>query len=226
MLLAALVPDGARGQLADFGAGTGAAGLAAVSRLADMRATLVEYDSEMVECARRTLALAENGELAARASVLRADVTLRGQARLAAGLADSAYDHVIMNPPFNDALDRPTPDALKARAHAMSGDLFQAWIRTAGAVARAGAQLSLIARPESIAAIVDACGGRFGGLECTALYPREGADAIRILVTAIRGSRARLRMRAPLVLHEGEDHAFTSFVDALNNGRAAYPRRG
>jgi tRNA1(Val) A37 N6-methylase TrmN6 len=77
-----------------------------------------------------------------------------------------------MNPPFNDASDRRTPDALKAEAHAMTEDLFESWIRTAGAIMIPGGQLSLIARPESIAEIIEACGRRFGGIEITALHPR------------------------------------------------------
>ena len=87
-------------------------------------------------------------------------------------------------------------------------------------------QLSLIARPESIADIIDACGKRFGGIEITALHPRPAESAVRILVTAVKGSRARLVLRAPLVMHEDDSHRFSAFVDDLNNGRAAYPRLG
>jgi tRNA1(Val) A37 N6-methylase TrmN6 len=84
--------------------------------------------------------------------------------------------------------------------------------------------LSLIARPQSIAEIIDACGRRFGGLEITALHPRPDESATRILVTAVKGSRARLTFRAPLFVHGEDGHAFSAFVDDLNNGRAAYAR--
>ena len=225
MLLAALVPDDAGGRLADLGAGAGAAGLAAAARVPGIAVTLVERSAEMAACARRTLALPANAALAERVSVLEADVTLSGRARLAAGLDDEVFDHVIMNPPFNDGGDRRPPDELKAAARAMTGDLFERWIRTAGAIARPGAQLSLIARPQSLGEIAAACGRRFGGIEITPLHPRQGEDAIRILVTAIKGSRARLKLRAPLVLHDGEGHGFSALVDDLNNGRRAYVRR-
>jgi tRNA1(Val) A37 N6-methylase TrmN6 len=156
---------------------------------------------------------------------LPAEVSWKGRERVAAGLADDSFDHVIMNPPFNDGSDRRTPDPLKAEAHAMEEDLFEIWIRTAGAIMRPGGQLSLIARPESIAEIIAACGRRFGGLEITALHPRPGENAVRILVTAIKQSRARLALRAPLIMHEDDAHRFTEYVDDLNNGRAAYARK-
>lgn len=226
MLLAALVDADGPIRVADLGAGAGAAGMAVAARLEKAEVVLYERSVEMAAYAVRSLALAENEPLRARVSVVEADVTLKGRARVAAGLPDDTFDHVIMNPPFNDAGDRRTPDALKAEAHAMTDNLFENWIRTAGAILKPGGQLSLIARPESIAEIIAACGRRFGGLEMIALHPRPGEDAVRILATAIKGSRARLRLRHGLVMHDGDGHAFSAFVDDLNNGRAAFARQG
>lgn len=225
MLLAALVDDDRAIRVADLGAGAGAAGLAVVSRLEKAEAVLFERSPDMADFARKGLALPENAAVAGRASVVEADVTLTGRARNAAGLVDDSFHHVIMNPPFNDASDRLTPDALKAEAHAMTDGLFESWLRTAGAIMIPGGQLSLIARPQSIADIIAACGKRFGGIEITPLHPRVGEDAVRILVTAIKGSRARLALRAPLIMHDEGTHKFSAVVDDLNNGRAAYPRR-
>lgn len=224
MLLASLVVAEKPCRIADLGAGAGAAGMAVASRLDNAGVLLVERSPMMADFARRSLALAENARFGGRISVLEADVSLTGRARVAAGLADDSFDHVIMNPPFNDASDRKTPDALKAEAHAMTEGLFDIWIRTAGAIARPGGQLSLIARPESIADIISACGRRFGGIEITPLHSRTGENAVRILVTAIKQSRARLTLRAPLIVHEAETHKFAAVVDDMSNGRAAYHR--
>ncbi|MDP9837645.1 tRNA1(Val) A37 N6-methylase TrmN6 [Neorhizobium huautlense] len=225
MLLASLVAQEGPITVADIGAGAGAAGMAVASRLAGAQVTLVERSSLMADYARRSVALAENAHLADRVSVIEADVTLTGRARVAAGLADHSFDHVIMNPPFNNADDRTTPDRLKAEAHAMTDGLFEAWLRTAGAITVAGGQLSLIARPESVSDIIAACGKRFGGIEMTLIHPRPDADATRILLTAIKGSKARLIFRAPLFLHGEDGHAFLERADNLNNGRSAYARR-
>ncbi len=225
MLLASLVAAVKPCRVADLGAGAGAAGMAVASRLEDATVLLVERSPLMAEFARRSIALAENQALSARVSMLEADVGLIGRARVSAGLRDDSFDHVIMNPPFNDGSDRKTPDALKAEAHAMVDGLFETWIRTAGAILKPGGQMSLIARPESIVDIIAACGRRFGGIEITPLHPRPGENAVRILLTAIKQSRARLVLRAPLTMHETESHKFSAFVDDLNNGRAAYRRK-
>ncbi len=225
MLLAALVADERAIRVADLGAGAGAAGMAVASRLDQAEVVLFERSPDMAGFARKSLLLPENARLAGRISVIEADVTLTGKDRNEAGLVDDSFHHVIMNPPFNDASDRLTPDALKAEAHAMTDGLFEKWIRTAGAIMIPGGQLSLIARPESIGEIIAACGRRFGGIEITPIHPREGENAVRILVTGIKGSRARLALRAPLTMHGEGTHKFSDFVDDLNNGRAAYPRR-
>lgn len=224
MLLASMVAGEGNLKVADLGAGAGAAGLAVASRMPEAEVVLVERSRDMAAFARKSVALAENAHVASRVSIIETDVTLRGKARVAAGLEDEVYDHVIMNPPFNAAADRRTPDALKADAHAMTEGLFESWIRTAGAILKPGGELSLIARPESIADIVSACGKRFGGLEVTLIHPRGGEPAIRMLVSAVKGSRARLVFRSPFVMHLEGSHKFAHLIDDFNNGRAAYPR--
>jgi tRNA1(Val) A37 N6-methylase TrmN6 len=226
MLLASMVVSDRPIHVADLGAGAGAAGMGVAARLQDARVLLVEKSAEMADYARKSIDLPENAAIADRIELLQADVTLKGRERVAAGLPDDSFDHVIMNPPFNHASDRKAPDDLKAEAHAMSGDMFEQWIRTAGAILKPGGQMSLIARPDSIATIILACGRRFGGIETTPVHPREGENAIRVLVSAVKGSRARSVLRSPLFMHPEGSHKFLAFVDDLNNGRKAYARIG
>ncbi len=221
MMLAASVPTAFAGRLADFGAGAGAAGFAVLSRCAGAGAVLVERSPEMVAFAELTLAHPHNTALQGRATVLKADVTLAGRARVAAGLADNAFDFVIMNPPFNAGADRATPDALKRAAHVMDDGLFERWVRSAAATVKPRGGLAVIARPEQLADLLAAVSGRFGGAEILAIHPRADAAAIRIVLRAWRGSRAKLTLRPPLVLHEAGSDRFSAHADAINNGLAS-----
>ena len=221
MMLAAAVPDGFAGRRADVGAGAGAAALAVASRCVLSRVVLIERSATMVSYARETLALPGNEQIAARAEVLEADVTLAGRERVAAGLPDSSFDFAIMNPPFNAERDRPTPDRLKQEAHRMPPDLFEAWIRTAAAIVRPGGGLALIARPDSLAAILAAVKGRFGGCQIVPIQPREVKAAIRIVLRGVRGSRKGLTLEPPLVLHGATGHGHAPRADDVCNGRAA-----
>ncbi|MBX3529146.1 MAG: methyltransferase [Rhizobiaceae bacterium] len=219
MMLAAAVPGGFAGRLADLGAGAGAAGLAVASRCPAARVVLVERSPQMAAFARETIAHAQNGRVAGRAEVLEADVTLAGKARVAAGLEDSAFDFAIMNPPFNEARDRPTPAALKRDAHVMEPDLFERWVRTAAAIVKPSGAVALIARPQSIAAILVALSGRFGGCRIVPVLPRATEAAIRIIIRGTRGSRAGLAIEPPLVLHGETGHGHAPRADRVCNGR-------
>jgi len=219
MILASSVPHGFAGKLADLGSGAGAAGLAVLSRCPQAYVTLVEHSPFMFSFAEKTLSHPANAGFRTRADLLAADVTLTGKARLAAGLADNSFDFVLMNPPFNDRADRATPDSEKAKAHVMHEGLFDAWLRTAAAIVRPQGGLGLIARPSSVAEILTALAGRFGGVRIVPVYPRRLLAAIRIVVVAVRASRAGLQMMPPLVLHEGEGNAFLPRADRINNGR-------
>jgi tRNA1(Val) A37 N6-methylase TrmN6 len=221
MVLAASVPGDFSGRLADFGAGAGAAGLAVLSRVADATATLVEQSPDMARFAMRTLEHPSNAALASRASILVADVALTGRAREAAGLAANAFDFVIMNPPFNQPADRASPDRLKRTAHVMDDGLFDRWMRSAAAVLRPGGRVAAIARPVSLAPLLAAIAGRFGGAEIVPVHAREDGPAIRLVLRARRGSRGGLALRPPLVLHGSGGHGFSARADAINNGRAS-----
>ncbi|HHV66764.1 MAG TPA: methyltransferase [Ochrobactrum intermedium] len=218
MILASAVPNGFAGRVADLGSGAGAAGLAVASRCAGATVTLVERSTFMAGFARKSIDHPLNAALADRVNVIEADVALRGKARIAAGLADNSFDFAIMNPPFNEARDRSTPDPLKAEAHVMPEGMFEQWVRTAAAIVNPGGGIAIIARPGSISPILEALSGRFGGLRIVPVQPRPNAAAIRIVVTGIRGSRAGLSLMPALVLHGSVGHGFTPRADGINNG--------
>ena len=221
LILAASVPSDFSGRLADFGAGAGGAGLAVAARCRGADVTLVEQSQDMARFAELTLASSHNRHLAARASLLVADVTLTGKARAAAGLRDHSFDFVIMNPPFNAARDRQSPDELKKHAHVMEDGLFECWIRSAAAVVRPRGGLAVIARPVSLAPILAALAGRFGNAEVVPVHPRADAAAIRIVVRAKRAARGGLKLCPPLILHEQAGEGFSARTEAINNGRAS-----
>lgn len=221
MMLAAAVPGGFSGRLADLGSGAGAAALAVAARCPLARVTLVEREPDMAGFARSSLALPGNADVASRADILLADVALTGNARRAAGLADDSYDFAIMNPPFNDGRDRQTPDALRKAAHVMEDETFERWLRTAAAIVRPRGGLALIARPQSLGEILAAIDGRFGAAEILPIHPRPGAVAIRIVLRAVRAARKPPSIASPLFLHDAGGDRFSIHADAINNGRAS-----
>lgn len=222
MLLAGLVPSNFSGTVLDIGAGAGAVGFAVAARCKDARVILLERSSFMAHYARASLALPQNVLLASRLRLIEGDITARGGERRAFGLFENSIDFALMNPPFNKADDRQTPDKLKAEAHVMPANLFEDWLRAAASLVRPSGFLGLIARPSSLRDILVALDGRFGGAQLIPLHPRPFMPAIRILLYAQRASRAPLSFLPPLILHDAVGHNFTTHVDAINNGRLSF----
>lgn len=221
MILAAAVPTDFAGRLADFGAGAGAAAMAVVSRCSSAEAVLVESEPGMAHFAGLTLTHPQNASLRERASLLVADVTLAGKERERAGLGRNAFDFVIMNPPFNAASDRASPNMMRQKAHVMADGMFESWIKSAAAVLRPRGGIAIIARPQSIGTILAAMEGRFGGAEIAPVHAHADRPAIRIVVRAWRGTRATLSLMPPLVLHEGPDNGLSARAEAINAGAAS-----
>jgi tRNA1(Val) A37 N6-methylase TrmN6 len=219
LLLAASLNEGAKGKLADFGAGAGVAALAALAMNPSLSAMLVELDPTMAQIARKTLALEANAALAGRASVLEADVTVTGSRREKTGLANAHFDHVIMNPPYNHAGQKPSADPLKALAHKMTEPGLEAWMRTAAAILKPGGAVYLIYRAEMLAEVLASMHGRFGGVSIIPLHARPGMAASRIIVRGRRGSRAPLSICPGVVLHE-PDNSPSQIAEQLMNGKS------
>ena len=221
LILASAVPGDFSGRLADFGAGAGAAALAVAARCTMAEVCLVEQSPEMLHFAEMTLAHPHNAGLKGRATLLAADVSLAGEARERAGLARDSFDFVIMNPPFNAAGDRPSPDPVKREAHVMPDGMFDSWIKSAAAVVRPRGGLAIVARPVSLQPILAALAGRFGDAEIVPVHAREHESAIRIVVRARRAARGSLALNPPLVLHEALGDGFSPRAGAILDGEAS-----
>jgi tRNA1(Val) A37 N6-methylase TrmN6 len=224
LLLAAALPQGATGALAELGAGAGVAAFAALTANPGLAATLVEIDAAMVALAVNSLALAANAHLRARARIVRCDVCGGAVGRKAAGLADATFDYLIANPPYRAEAARASPDPARRLAHRLEAGGLECWLRAAAALLRPGGQAFLVWRTERIDELLRAASGRFGDLAILPLHARAGEAAARVVVRATKGSRAPLSLLPGIVLHEADGRQ-SGLADTLLNGEArlAFP---
>lgn len=222
LLLAAAVPTNAVGILADLGAGSGVAGLAALNLNAEIDLLAVEKNPHMADLARQTLNLEKNKVLRTRSKVVEVDITSNAAARAKAGLPSECVAHAIMNPPYNPITLRPPIDAVKAEAYMIGDGGIDAWFRTAASIIRPGGTLSLIYRTEQLGDILACMQGRFGGLEILPLHSRANEPSKRLIVRGTRGSRAPLALLPGFTVHK-EDGSFTEAADAIFSGAGRLP---
>ena len=213
--LAAAVPAQAGERVLDIGAGVGVAGLCLLARVPGIAVTGVEIDPALSALAARNAG--RNG-FAERFEIINADVTSPGKEIRAAGLKRESYHHLIANPPFHaKGRVRAAPDAARASAHVMSQGGLGAWVRFFAAMAKPGALLTLIHRPDCLGELLALLEGRFGDIAVFPLFSKRDEPATRILVQAKKGSRAGLSLLPGLVLHE-QDGRYTAEAEAVLRG--------
>lgn len=214
--LAAAVPAATSGHVVDLGAGVGTAGFCLAARLPQVTVTLVDSDAYVLSLAARALHFSENAGFAGRVRLMEADIEARGAVRHAAGLAPAMADHAIMNPPYYpDDRFRASPAEARAAAHVLGRHGLEPWFRTATDIVKEGGSLTAIFRADGLGELLQAMQGRFGAVDVVPLRPRPHSAATRILVRAIRASRAPLRLLPGFVLHEGDGSDFTAEARAI-----------
>ncbi len=215
VLLGASVPESA-GRILDLGAGVGAAGLVAAWWAKSASVLLAERDAMALGLARENIT--GNG-LAARVEAVAADVTASGPARQAAGLTPDAFDAVIANPPFFEK-GRGTPAGEAGRnaaRHAESTEL-DLWLRAAAAAASPRGVAIFILPAERLGDALAGFARRFGAITVLPVAARPGAVAGRVLIRGIKGSRARLQLLPPLVLHGPGGNEFAPEIAKVLRG--------
>jgi tRNA1(Val) A37 N6-methylase TrmN6 len=216
ILLAAAVAARAGDQAVDLGAGVGAAGLALARRVEGLAVTLVEIDPGLHALAEANAA--RNG-LAARVRSICLDVTGAAASLAAAGLAAGMATHVLMNPPFNVARHNPSPDPARRLAHMALGETLDRWVAAAARLLDTAGTLTLIWRADGLDGVLAALAA-FGAVSVLPVYPKPDAPAIRVLVRAVKGSRAPLAILPGLLLADGAGTPTPAAESILRGGDA------
>ncbi|MBF0563399.1 MAG: methyltransferase [Alphaproteobacteria bacterium] len=192
VLLAAATPARAGDAVLDLGAGSGAAMLCLAARVAGMVAVGLELQPEMVDLARRNVALN----------------TMTDRVRVEAGnllappptLRPESFDHVTTNPPYGTNGTAP-PDPARSIAHRETIPLA-VWLRCAVRMVRHKGFLTLIQRADRLDEILSCLKEFCGGIEIIPLWPRAGVAARRVVVRARKGVRTPLKLQPGLILHD------------------------
>jgi tRNA1(Val) A37 N6-methylase TrmN6 len=193
VLLAAAVPAADGDEVADLGAGVGAAALCLLARCPGCRVTGFELQPGLAALA------AENARLngvADRFSVVAADI---------AGLPPDRhgrFDCVMANPPFLPKA-RADVNAGADPATVEDGAALADWVGAALALVRPKGTVAFMHRADRLDELLSLLRCGAGGIVVAPLWPRLGAPAKRVVVRARRGVRAPLVLASGLVLHDG-----------------------
>jgi tRNA1Val (adenine37-N6)-methyltransferase len=201
LLLAHFVGAPPFGRVVDLGAGVGVIGLALAERDPSAEVTLAELQPALVALARRNVD--ENG-LGARMHVVEVDLADEAAAR--AALAGGSFDRVVASPPFFPRAAGPTvPDAGEAIARHELRLTVVGLARAARRLLAPGGRAAVVYPADRLVALLAALDAE--GLKPVRLrpiYPRPAAEANRVLVEAVKGSRGGLSLEPPFLVRQSD----------------------
>ncbi|MEM1063877.1 MAG: methyltransferase [Pseudomonadota bacterium] len=200
VFLAAAVPAVAGEAVLELGCGAGVAAICLAARVPGILISGVDVQAPYAHLARAN----------AVANAIAMDVFTADVAALPAALRAVSFDHVIANPPYYRPGTRPHATDPGREVGLGETTPLPTWIDTGLRRLRPGGRITMIQRPDRLGDLLAALEGRSGSIEIRPLAPRDGRDASLILVSAIKGARAPLRLAAPEVLHEGATHTSDS----------------
>lgn len=132
-------------------------------------------------------------------------------------LKNKLFDHVVTNPPFFEL--KSSRISNEKRFANFETILLEDWISHCLKKVKNKGTFSIIHSSHRIDDILRALGGKVGNIEITPIYSTEKSNAIRIIVTCIKSSRAHTKISGGLLLHE-KDGKYTDQISEILRGNS------
>lgn len=204
VMLAAACPAISGQSVLDAGCGVGGAAFCVLWRVPGLTLTGVDWEPAYIELAQKNQEL--NGGAA---EFVMDDIRSYAPVKL--------FDHIIINPPYMEAgRHTPSPDMTRAQANGhQEADLsLDDWIKAAHRLVKSNGSLTIIYPAHGTDKIILALGKKFGAIEIIPLWPRQGDEAKRVIIRAIKDRQTPARILSGVILHE-KDGNYTPQADSI-----------
>lgn len=209
VLLAAACPAKAGDHILDMGCGVGGAGLCVLTRVKGTKLTGVEIQDDHTELAKRN---AVANMMQDRCEFITSDIRDYRE--------EKKFNHIICNPPYLEGqshLRSPSEEKATAMGHDDDNITVKDWVDAAHYCLKSNGSFTMIHRADKIDKIILAMGKRFGAVEIIPLWPKEGVNAKRVIIRAIKDRKSPATFHAGLVLHDSEGEYTPEAQQILRN---------
>lgn len=210
-LLASAAPARPQQRVLEAGCGAGAVLMQIAARCPGVRLFGLERDPMMATLAR------ENASLnSVEAEIVEGDVAGGFQR-----LGQVRFDQAVSNPPFFDDASALRMPAEGKRGAWLADDGLATWTAFLLAAVRDGGAITVIHRADRLADLLAGLGRSAGSFAIRPVHAFSEEPAKRVLVRAVRGGRAPLRLLPALALHDRSGSKHTPEAEAILRGERA-----
>ncbi|MEM6308538.1 MAG: methyltransferase [Pseudomonadota bacterium] len=196
VLLAASVPAVHGQSVLDLGCGAGAVILSLATRVAGLKTSGLEKHAGFA-------ALAQKNAIE---NAIELDVHCAAIEGLPNSLKNQSFDHVVANPPYYDRTSgsRSTnPDRESALGEVTPIDV---WVSIAAKRLKPKGYAHFILKADRLVDALSSFDKRLGSIEVLPIAARSARAAELVIIRARKEGRARFKLHAPFVLHQGYSH--------------------
>jgi len=185
-------------EVLDLGCGCGVISFLLASREPSCRITGLEIQPELADRARRG---AEFNGVAHRIDIINGDLR---QVELFSG--NRRFNLIVANPPFwRRGEGRPNPDREKLIARHEVESTLEDYVDAARRLLVGGGRLAMVHRADRLLEIANTCAQKSLALSrIRFIHPYLNRDANLLLVEAVKGTKARVRILPPLVVYNSD----------------------
>ena len=210
VMLAAACPIEKGQRFLDMGCGVGSAGFCVLYRVPDVMMMGIDIQASHIQLAKENAVL---NHMQQRADFICSDIKEYKE--------EMPYDHVICNPPYMEAGDHlRSPSEEKAKAMGHDRLSLQDWMYIAGKRLRQEGTLTLIHQAGKLDHILQALQGTFGAIDIIPLWPKQGQQAKRVIIRAVKDRKSPAIIHSGLVLHN-DDGSYTEEAESILRDGAA-----
>jgi len=196
VLLAAIVPNNAKGCVLDVGCGTGVVALTLAHRIPNLEVIGIDCQEEMIAFANEN---AKDNNLENRVTFLPEDILSP-----TGTLHPQSFDHVISNPPyFKDSTFADNASRALSRGYVGAG--LQTWVDYCIKKTKRRGFVHFIFPTDGLQQLLSCLGSKVGGIEIYPVWSKEDSlIAKRVIVTARKDAKSPTVLHRGLVLHKAE----------------------
>ena len=183
-------------EVLDLGCGSGVISFLLAGRQPPCRITGLEIQPELADRARRG---AELNSLANQIEIINGDLR---QAEVLLG--KRRFNLIVTNPPFwRQGEGKPSPNQEKLMARHEVNATLEDYVATAQGFLAPQGRLAMIHRADRVVEIGSLCTGKSLNLKrLRFIHPYQNRDANLVLVEAVKGSKAGVKILPPLVVYD------------------------
>ena len=207
VLLAAACPVEHGMKVADLGCGAGAASLSVAWRCPGIRITAIERERSLLKLLSHNV---ETNGFSSRITPIEFDIRSLQSADIG-----GPADLIMTNPPFlAEGAYTHSQNQIKLAANSEGDTPLSEWIAAARRLSRDKTKLVMIHRADRLTDILAGLQASFGEIRVFPIWPKTGQAAKRIIVSAVFGSKAPLKIAPGLTIH-GSDGSFSQAAEAI-----------